>query len=303
MNKLFLLIITLFFVLSCTSGKPETRSEKKPSETASGDVPGAMRQTGPAGAATLEIAPVVAVRNSVLTLNAKGFNPSEAAIVWLVNDTIADDSSSLQFQATDVVRGDTVQARAVLKDQTILSNIVKIGNTPPKITSVKLLPEVFKPGDTINIAAAGTDADGDPVSFRYEWTKNGAPAGNTNSLGSPVQRGDKISVTVTPYDGLDYGIPVVIEREIRNMPPVIVEHKEFSFDGSVYTYQVRASDPDGDTLTYAIESPAEGMAIDKSSGLMTWNVPAEFKGKKSISIVVTDGHGGIAKYILNITIQ
>jgi hypothetical protein len=45
------------------------------------------------------------------------------------------------------------------------------------------------------------------------------------------------------------------------------------------------------------------MAIDKSSGLITWNVPAEFKGKKSVSLVVTDGHGGTARYVLNITIQ
>jgi hypothetical protein len=303
MNKLFPFIITVLFVLSCTSGKPEAITGKKVSEAASGDISGALQQTGPASAATLEITPGEAVRNTILNLNAKGFNLPEAEIVWLVNDTIADDSSSLQFRSTDVVRGDAVQAKAVLKDQTILSNIIKIGNTPPKTTSVKLLPEVFKPGDTLNVSAAGTDADGDPVSFIYEWTKNGAPAGNTNNLASPVQRGDSLSITITPFDGREYGSPVVIEREIRNMPPVIVEHKEFSFDGSVYTYQVRASDPDGDTLAYSLQSPPEGMMIDPSSGLLKWVVPKEFKGKKNVVVAASDGRGGTATYAIEITIQ
>ena len=302
MNKLFALIITVLLVLSCTSGKPEAITGKKPSEAAGSDVSGAVQQTAQSGPA-LEIIPGEAVRNTILNLNAKGFNPSEAAIVWLVNDTIADDSSSLQFRPTDAVRGDAVQAKAVLKDQTILSNIVKIGNTPPKTTSVKLLPEVFKPGETLNIAAEGADADGDPVSFVYEWTKNGAPAGSAKSLADSVQRGDKITIKITPFDGQEYGSPVEIEREVRNMPPVIVGHKEFSFDGSVYTYQVKASDPDGDTLAYSLEAPANGMTMDPVSGLLTWIVPAEFKGKQSIIITVSDGQSGSAKYSIEATIQ
>jgi len=180
---------------------------------------------------------------------------------------------------------------------------VKIGNTPPKTTSVKLLPEVFKPGETLNIAAEGADADGDPVSFVYEWTKNGAPAGSAKSLADSVQRGDKITVKITPFDGQEYGSPVEIEREVRNMPPVIVGHKEFSFDGSVYTYQVKASDPDGDTLAYSLEAPANGMTMDPVSGLLTWIVPAEFKGKQSIIITVSDGQSGSAKYSIEATIQ
>jgi Putative Ig domain len=294
MKKLFSLLILSCLFVSCTSGKPAANSDEKPSAAQQGDS---------SGAAALEITPGEAVRNSVLNLSAKGFNLSEATVVWLVNNAIADGPASCQFHATNVVRGDTIQARAVLREQTILSNIVKIGNTLPEITSLKLLPEVFKPGDTLSLAAAGTDADGDAVSFTYEWKKNGVLASNTNTLGCPVQRGDKISVTITPYDGREYGRPAVIEREIRNMPPVIVEHKECGFDGSVYTYQVRASDPDGDTLTYSLESPPDGMTIDRSTGLLKWVVPQEFKGKKSVTVSVNDGNGGTASYSFEIAIQ
>lgn len=291
MKKLFSLVMTAFLVFSCTSGT----GDRKPSSAPPG---------GPAGGAfALEITPGEAVRNSVLNLNAKGFNLSEATVAWLVNNAIAEGAASAQFPATNVVRGDTVQARAVLKEQTVLSNVVTIGNTLPEISSFKLLPEVFKPGDTLNVAAAGNDADGDPVTIVYEWKKNGVLASSTNNLGSPVQRGDKITVTVTPYDGREYGSPVVIEREILNMPPVISEHKEFTFDGSVYTYQVKASDPDGDALTYSLEPQPEGMTIDASTGLLTWTVPKDFTGKRSVSVIVNDGHGGTAKYSLDMSIR
>ncbi len=295
MKKLFTFIITAALFFSCTSEKPSSTSYGKPSSAPQGGADGA--------ALALEISPGEAVRNSVLNLSAKGFNLSEATVEWLVNNAIVEGPASGQFRAMNVVRGDTVQARAVLRDQTILSNTVTIGNTPPEISSIKLLPEVFKPGDTLNLAGAGTDADGDPVSFTYEWKKNGMVVSNTNNLGCPVQRGDKISVTIIPYDGRECGRPAVIEREIRNMPPVIVEHKEFGFDGSVYTYQVRASDPDGDTLTYSLESPPAGMAIDRSTGLLKWVVPQGFKGKKNASVSVNDGNGGTASYSFEITIQ
>ena len=294
MKKLFSLLILSCLFVSCTSGNPAANSAKKPSAAQQGDS---------SGAAALEITPGEAVRNATLSASAKGFNLSEATLVWLVNGAIVDGVISSQFRATEVVRGDTVQAKAILKDRELLSNVVTIGNTLPEITSLKLLPEVFKPGDTLNIAAAGTDADGNTVSFLYEWSKNGALAGNTSNLVEPLKRGDKISVKITPYDGWEYGSPKVIEREIRNMPPVIVEHKEFSFDGSVYTYQVKASDPDGDALAYSLESPPEGLHIDASAGLLKWMVPKDFIGTQNVSIIANDGHGGTAKYVLEIIIQ
>lgn len=288
----FPFIVISLFLLSCTSGQPATVKAQKPSDAESGNGSGAY---------TLEITPTDPTRNSILTLTPKGFNLSQARIMWLVNDMI--DSNEATFKATRAAKGDTIQAKAILRDTEIFSNSVKIGNAPPEVASVKLLPEVFKPGDRLGVEPVGTDADGDAVTFLYEWTVNGEPAGNGKNLDRPLRRGDHVSVKITPYDGADYGNPVVIQKEIRNMPPVIVDHKEFSFDGTVYTYQVKASDPDGDTLTYSLESPLNGMTIDPSSGLLKWVVPSEFKGKKDVTVVVSDGNGGSAKYNIDITIQ
>ncbi len=83
---------------------------------------------------------------------------------------------------------------------------------------------------------------------------------------------------------------------------MIIEDKEFSFDGKIYAFQVKATDPDGDSLTYSIKTPPAGMTIDPSTGLVKWDVPPEFKGRASVSVSVTDGHGGEAIQSLTIEI-
>jgi hypothetical protein len=164
------------------------------------------------------------------------------------------------------------------------------------------MPEVFKPGDVLMVEAQATDIDGDPVSLLYSWTKNDAPAGNAARIAAQVMRGDKIRVSVTPYDGQSYGTPVVLEREMRNSPPSFVEHRNFSFSNGRYSYQVQADDPDGDTLAYSLVAPPEGMTIDRSTGELVWNVPPDFKGNRPVTISADDGHGGIAQYTIIISI-
>jgi hypothetical protein len=293
--RAFLLIAIPVFLLSCTSGKPAATTVQK--------TPVAESRVGPAAGYTLEITPPEPSRNSVLVLTPKGFYLSEATITWLVNGMVVTGASTGQLQATEAAKGDTVQAKAVLRGIEILSNSVRIRNTPPAVSQVKFVPDVFRPGDRLGVESAGTDADGDAVTLLYAWTLNGEPAGDGKSINNPVKRGDTVAVKITPFDGEEYGSPVVLRREIRNTPPVIVEHKECSFDGSVYTYQVRASDPDGDTLTYSLESPPAGMTIDRSTGLLKWVVPQEFKGKKNATVVVSDGNGGTATCSVEIAIQ
>ena len=292
----FLFMIIPFLLLSCTSGKPASIS--KPKGAGYAQLPGAT-----SGAYTLEIIPHEPTRNSTLNLRASGFILSEAAVAWLVNGNILSGAGQNNMAASEVSRGDMVQARAIFHNQEINSNIVQVGNTPPEIRSVKLTPEIFKPGDMLGVDVVTFDIDGDPVTSLYEWTRNGEPAGTGKSIEMPLHRGDAIAVKITPFDGTDYGAPVMLQREIRNMPPIIVEHKDSSFDGTVYTYQVKASDPDGDTLTYSLQSPPADMAIDPSTGLLKWIVPREFTGKKSVLIVVSDGNRGTATYSVEINIQ
>lgn len=204
--------------------------------------------------------------------------------------------------ADKTIKADEVQTKSEQEGEEIPSNTVKTGNTPPELTSVKIMPEVFKPGDTLYIEASASDLDEDEVTILYEWTKNGEPAGNDKKIGVPIKRGDRISVRITPFDGEVHGNPITMRREISNLPPMIIENKEFSFDGKVYTYQTKAEDPDEDTLTYSLKSGPEGMTINPSTGLVQWDVPLNFKGKVSYTISANDGNGGESLYNLDTTV-
>jgi hypothetical protein len=289
---LWFLSLSLFLLLSCSSDNPSDTSGQKSSE-GPGSSSVTSRTGEDSGSFSIEISPGNATRNSTVRLLPHGFSLTEANIEWLVNG-VPVQSPPDQLRVSENRKGDTVQAKAVIQGKEIFSNTVSIGNAPPEISRVKILPEVFKPGDTLSVEVSGKDADGDEVTISYEWTKNGEPAGQGKQIEGTLRRGDKISVKITPFDGEDYGRPVVLHREILNLPPTIIDGRKHSFAGNLFTYQVKANDPDGDTLTYSLKSAPSDMTINPSTGLVKWDVPVRFTGKTSFTISVSDGHGGEA---------
>jgi Putative Ig domain len=292
------ILLCLVLLLSCSSQKPAETGGATGSKTASSTV------SKPNTAYSLDIAPRDARRNTIFYIIPHNFTLSDARnIEWTVNGASVSVGMVTSFKASEAKRGDIVQASITGPDFKVLSDTVEIGNSPPEITAVKFMPEIFRPGDTLYVEVAASDPDGDPVTISYEWTVDGQPAGREQRIGAPLKRGSKIVFKATPFDGMDYGTPFTVESVVANTPPVIEGHTESSFDGTTYTYQVKASDADGDQLTYSLGASLPGMNINASTGLLTWIVPPGFKGVQPVTIIVNDGHGGTAQYTLNITIQ
>jgi len=60
-------------------------------------------------------------------------------------------------------------------------------------------------------------------------------------------------------------------------------------EGAVYTYDVEATDPNGDTLTYSLTTSPTDMTINSTTGLITWT-PTEIQiGEHEVEIEVSDG--------------
>lgn len=251
---------------------------------------------------SLEIISTDATRKSIINLVPKGFNLADARIIWYLNGSPATGIVPNQANQALIRKNDDLQAKALIHGREVQSNLIKIRNTSPELSYVKMMPEVFRPGDTLSVEASGSDIDGDEVKIVYEWIKNGEPAGNSSRMEGALRRGDKVAVKITPFDGESHGAFGLLRREIQNLPPLISEDKNFTFDGKVYIYQVRASDPDGDALTYALKSAPQDMAIEPSTGLIKWNVPQNFTGEATASVSVSDGHGGEATYNIKVTI-
>jgi len=292
-----LLLFFLFcFTIACSTENTSDTNIQNFSNVSRTSVTETSKTTAASDASdesSVEINPSEATHSSTLVMTAKGFNIDDAKIEWLVNSArVAPQDTPKQFKTAGTNKGDTVQAIAILDDKEILSNIVTVVNAPPELTRVKIMPEVLKPGDRLYIDAAADDIDGDDVSMSYEWTFNGEPAGSGKEINTEIKRGDKLSVKVTPYDGETYGRPVTLNREIRNLPPMLGKESTSNFDGRIYTYQINAIDPDGDSLTYTLKEGPPGMTVGSANGIITWEVPPGDTGIHAITVLISDSQGG-----------
>ena len=175
---------------------------------------------------------------------------------------------------------------------------VRALNTPPVILSAP--PTEGAVGATYFYQVGAEDVDQDPLTFslgtapsgmtinaqtgRIEWTPDVGQDGShdvevtvTDALGANITQSYSIEVA----DGLPNQLPVITSAA-----------SFFATVGEVYTYDVEANDPDGDTLTYALLSSPNGMTIDSATGLIEWTPVAGDLGSVLVEIAVTDPSGG-----------
>ena len=61
-------------------------------------------------------------------------------------------------------------------------------------------------------------------------------------------------------------------------------------EGAVYTYDVEATDPNGDTLTYSLTVSPTGMTINSTTGVISWTPTEDQIGEENQVVVeVSDG--------------
>jgi hypothetical protein len=170
-----------------------------------------------------------------------------------------------------------------------------VADTPPSITSLKIFPENPMVGDKIKALVETSDKDGNFITLMFHWSINGVELSEKyDTLSGGFKRADKISLTVVPDNGKRTGNPKSLTIIVGNANPSMQSPvSSHSFNGSEYSFQVKAVDPDGDPVTYSLKSSPEGMSIDPLTGLVKWNVPADYNGKFPYMVSVTDGLGGV----------
>jgi hypothetical protein len=98
-------------------------------------------------------------------------------------------------------------------------------NTPPTAPRVELRPVRPRRGDPlrVTIVAPSEDVDGDALTYKLEWRKNGAPflgavAEGREIPAAEVAKGDHFEVTVTPHDGEVSGPKANANLAVGNTP-------------------------------------------------------------------------------------
>ena len=268
-----------------------------------------------------------ALTNDTLTTSVSTSDPDGDSVAvtyqWLKNGNpiVGQTGSSLDLSlANNGTRGDVIRVRATADDgQTtsqLLSSTVTIGNSAPTAT-VSLAPTTPFTNDTLTATATKADADGNAVTLTYVWKVNGTPVKTTpasNALTDTLDLsqpgngdpGDQITVTVTPSDGTDAGAPVV-----SNTATVSTVNGTPTATGSSYavtkdaarSISLRATDPEGDTLTYTIVTPpAHGTLSAGTGGTRTFTPAAGYSGADSFTFRVSDGSTNSGLATVNLTI-
>ncbi len=142
------------------------------------------------------------------------------------------------------------------------------------------------------------DADGDDLSFLLDETSlaRGLSITDAGLIGWTPSNADvgqhQVTITVT-----DNGVPrlsasqqfTIVVANVNDTPVITSTPNSAASQGQLYTYQVSASDPDNDTLSFALDerSLASGLAIT-NDGMVNWIPTNADVGDHPVVITVTD---------------
>jgi hypothetical protein len=134
-----------------------------------------------------------------------------------------------------------------------------IGESAPVVDGVTISPSAPRTNDTLTATVLAHDADGDPLTYTYQWTKNGSDIAGATALTLDLSvsgngsRGDSMAVRVIASDGSLTSAPVTSTAVvIANSAPVatVALNTTAPTTQTVLVATATASDADGDALTF-----------------------------------------------------
>ena len=187
--------------------------------------------------------------------------------------------------------------RGGIARQIYVIGVSDTGNRAPLISSQP--PVTGTAGVAYAYQVVATDADGDTLTY----TLLNHPAGMTiSSAGKvewaiPANLAGEVDVEIEVSDGrggaAQQGYAISVAGSGNRAPRITSSPVTTANIGSLYVYDVRASDPDGDTLSYALTTNPTGMTIS-AAGRVEWTASAAQNGYHDVVLTVSDGRGGVA---------
>ena len=178
---------------------------------------------------------------------------------------------------------------------------ISLGNTPPVITSLAILPSAPRTNDTLRAEVSASDPDlpeapgaGQAVTLTYEWLRNGVvvpgQAGSTFDLSQFGDRGDTIAVRVTASDG-ELSTSAMESVVVANTAPTVSVALDVPSPttNQIVTATAMSSDADSDPLTYAFTWKVDGAVRRSTTGPNTaasFDLSLEGNGDKGQTVTV-----------------
>ncbi|MEC4811704.1 MAG: putative Ig domain-containing protein [Scytonema sp. PMC 1069.18] len=230
--------------------------------------------------------------NDALTFNL-GKTPSgmtiddNGAIQWTPQGTQVG-SHSVEVFVTDALGATSTQTYTIVVSETAINNAPVITSTPVFVASV---------GSAYNYQVVATDSDaGDRLTYQLL----SAPADVTGitidattgllTWNNPVAGNYRIVVGAVDDGGLGAAQSFNLTARANNEPVIRSTPVLTATPGSVYGYDIIASDVDGDRLTYTLDTASlnKGITLD-TLGRLRWNLTVSNVGTHHIVLSLSDG--------------
>jgi len=165
-------------------------------------------------------------------------------------------------------------------------------NHAPIISSLVANPSSININETATITCTASDENvGDTLT--YTWTKNGgtfegSTLGSTITWKAPSTKGNyTVSCEVSDGEASDRYQVIISVGDVNYAPVITSSAVTSASKGEPYSYDVNATDADGDIPFYSLTTNPSGMTINSSTGLITWTPTAT--GSFGVTVKVYDG--------------
>jgi RHS repeat-associated protein len=251
--------------------------------------------------------PGAATVGSLYAYNATGADPDSTPLVWSLDTAplgmvIDSTTGRLRWIPTaDALASQNVVLRLTngegLSVTQSFTVTIRAVNVPPVISSEPLTQIGVGQGYSYPVRAS--DVDGGPLNYSLTSGPSGMSIDPTTGLiqwaPTAAQVGTQ-SAAILVDDGrggtATQSWSVVVSATAILLPPTITSAPSFAGAvGQAYTYQVTATDPQGQTLAYSLGQAPARMTIDPGSGLVQWTPDATQTGTQAVQVIVTDQSG------------
>lgn len=298
-----LLLLLLFFLLPRGGENPSVSKKDLQINEERSEAAGPSNLITLSRLGKIRVFPAEPDLGSVLQAEITTEHPSQGEVLyrylWRVNGKEVSDQPVLPlagFRQGDLVEVEVVPTSGTRVGVPVRSMPVRIGNRPPKLTALKLVPDAPIVGEPVRVTAESFDADGNFVEYRFQWYVNNKLVDGDHGEtldGKQFRSGDTIHAVVTPFDTSEGSARISQSVRVANRPPKITSTPPVEIKGGEYLYQVSAKDPDEDPLRFQLAEGPAGMILDPASGILSWK-PDTLDKKVNAVIEVDDAKGGKA---------
>jgi RHS repeat-associated protein len=178
-------------------------------------------------------------------------------------------------------------------------------NVAPVITSEAII--TANANESYDYDVDAEDDNGDPLIYRLTQSPTGMTINEETGeiIWLPDNDGEfDVEITVDDQRGgsdTQNYIITVGQGGTNQAPAIISTAITEAFTHQLYSYDVDANDPNGDTLIYSLQISPAGMLIDSNTGLITWTPTST--GDVNVTVLVDDNNGetDTQSFVINVT--